>query len=80
MSAKNSNIAIGILSTVVIAMVIAIVVLLSCNPYDGQGLNYGVGDNEAAIENAMDYGLRMAPDNAYDIDSDDTDFTFPDTY
>lgn len=78
MSTEKSNIAIGILSTIVVGLVIAIVVLLSCDPYDGERLNYTVSDNETGIENAVDYGLRMAPDNAYDIEVEDTDVTFPD--
>lgn len=78
MSTEKSNIAIGILSTIVVGLVIAIVVLLSCDPYDGERLNYTVGDNETGIENTVDYGLRMAPDNAYDIEVEETDVTFPD--
>lgn len=78
MSTEKSNIAIGILSTVVVGLIIAIVVLLSCDPYDGTRLNYTLHDNEAGIENAADYGLRMAPDNVYDIIVEETDETFPD--
>lgn len=76
MSNKSSELTIGILSALCVALVIAIVVLLSYNPEDGARLNYSVGDNESGIENASDYGLRMAPDNAYDIVVEEDATTF----
>ena len=68
MSNKSSEVLIGILATICVALVIAIVVLLSVDPADGQRLNYSVHDNEQGIENAADYGLRMEDWQEYTFD------------
>ncbi|MFG6386090.1 MAG: hypothetical protein K1V80_06420 [Muribaculaceae bacterium] len=70
MSKHGTDVAIGVLSAFAVCLIIAIVAILSFGPAEGERLNYQVDDNETAIENTMDYGMRIAPESAYFLEVD----------
>lgn len=59
MSKESSNIAICILGFVAIALLIAIVVLMSVDTADIRRIEYRTHDNRMAIENTQDYPLQV---------------------
>lgn len=73
MNNKGYEVAISVLSFVCLGLVIAIVAILTFDPNDARRINYELSDNEAAIENTLDYGMRQAPANAYDIVVEETE-------